>query len=1686
MKRRPQKRRGILLLIVLSLLVLFVLIGVTFVVVANQYTRSAIAAGKYEMTGDDPSQELDSALYSILRGSANPGDLTYRHSILSDLYGRDGFIGTVTAVAPEAQGEFLRIAFQTVGGSALRGSDYYAGSVLTLMDGNGRGHSTRVVRFNAFDPNVSGPTIVVTGFESLPNFAPKVSERFLVNGRPFNGTGDGYQPQAGSLRKTQTNYLAEVALLPNMRESQFFGSMLGDSDESWDAPDYQNYFLARIPTGANTSQRNDPLIPSFHRPFLINYWINRFEDGGLKWDGPDLDPFRNFIISRPLPRFHPLFTGSNPAFDRSFDTDGDGVPDAYDSDLDGDDAVDANLLSNLPILNGPWDVDNDNDGIADSIWVDLGMPVKMAPDGRLYKPLFAILCVDLDGRLNLNAHDNPVRVTLLQQPLQNQPNLAASPQSQLNEISNLTRGQGYGPAEIQLSGAVPDVWEIFENRYAEMTTSHLVPGSFNPQLDPLSAVKQWDMTNDYVNQARDGGSAYQSPSDLRGVGGVFLDHAGNPHYKLMGAQNETFDDPYETNLVTPNANDTTFTYAEQEQLLRAFDSDSMGIGSRLRDLFQAQWISDPHRLRRFTTHSFEIGTPNTVPPTESFRRIRDANDNRLLNPQVTVSDLVRARLIANGFANTDPLKVEEQVRLMVPSEIRQGRRMDVNRWLGNARDDNGNGVVDEPGEDSTSSRMWANTPFEANGQFAIDDPHYKPPNAIDATNVNNPHFAKQVYARQLYCLAMLLIDSRNGVASGQSGSDFVFESLIHNLNPNDSREITARRIAQWAINVVDFRDPDAIMTPFEFDLQPFDDDGWGVDDDFTSKKSNESDRGVVWGCEHPELIITETTAFHDRRVKDTDNDTTMTPRLPPDDADEEFVPDDDLDQYRIPQGSLFLELFCMRNRFQNNSQAPPELYVKNNNTGQVFLDLGRVVNGSPVWRVAIGDPPEPGNTTGENAVKLPAVPRQDRNYENNNNNQPFDPNDEALLAGLRSTGIPTATFERFVIFSNTIPTNVPAGTYYYNRRGWNTRLEPGQYAVIGPREITGLGSKRNAAPNTSSEISDQQIVLGPNAVAFPQTILNTNQNVENTNGPNLMNRRPVVGIIAAADIPLWNEPELLQYGAGLSVSEPLPAAYYQEPTWPDDGSELPSYYDNPEAPLNTLPDEPYDQRPGRPLEESPELLMTGTHEDFRVAVLQRLADPTKAYHPVRNPYVSLDAQTIDLTVFNGEDRSTADPPPEWDQWEAQYGDYDPSDDPDLAPEVIFRTRERGTPRIGVSMLWNPLTLPLQQAGQGPPPMQNNTYWSERLVHTLGHLNRSLYNGVYPARIAGITANADLKLRYIGDPQASHLFPWLVWNNRPFVSHFELMQVPSAPPWRLLYEFRGRNPRNNVDIYEESDGNFSHLLNFTQSKEGSSGTHANLSRLFDYLEVPSRFVGAEHWFNPATFSNIQNMTSPDLHGFATPFNRVSKFRNPGKVNINTIPDQTVWTGIEPSQPQKWNEIEQSLRGDLPTDKRPAFYSNPVRSASAADLMPLSELERDPVQATLLRSNDAGDEMLFSFELNESQRYNSPEHNSYFAYHRLQRLGNLLTTHSNVYAVWITVGYFEVHPWNPNNPLNTNLPPVIDAEHPDGYQLGLELGSDTGETRRHRAFYMIDRSIPVGFQPGENHNVDEAVVLRRMLE
>ena len=102
--------------------------------------------------------------------------------------------------------------------------------------------------------------------------------------------------------------------------------------------------------------------------------------------------------------------------------------------------------------------------------------------------------------------------------------------------------------------------------------------------------------------------------------------------------------------------------------------------------------------------------------------------------------------------------------------------------------------------------------------------------------------------------------------------------------------------------------------------------------------------------------------------------------------------------------------------------------------------------------------------------------------------------------------------------------------------------------------------------------------------------------------------------------------------------------------------------------------------------------------------------------------------------------------------------------------------------------------------------------------------------------------------------------------------------------------------------------------------------------------------------------------------------------------------------------------------------------------------------------------------------------NPAANPYFRIQNLQRLSNLLTTRSNVYAIWITIGYFEVTV-NPLGPTNV---------YPDGYVLGQEMGADTGEVTRHRAFYIYDRSIPVGFEPGQDHNFEDGLLLRRFIE
>ena len=52
--------------------------------------------------------------------------------------------------------------------------------------------------------------------------------------------------------------------------------------------------------------------------------------------------------------------------------------------------------------------------------------------------------------------------------------------------------------------------------------------------------------------------------------------------------------------------------------------------------------------------------------------------------------------------------------------------------------------------------------------------------------------------------------------------------------------------------------------------------------------------------------------------------------------------------------------------------------------------------------------------------------------------------------------------------------------------------------------------------------------------------------------------------------------------------------------------------------------------------------------------------------------------------------------------------------------------------------------------------------------------------------------------------------------------------------------------------------------------------------------------------------------------------------------------------------------------------------------------------------------------------------------------------------------------------------------------DVNRLGAEYKESSGENERYRAMFIIDRSIPVGFRPGEDLNARDTVIFERFYQ
>jgi hypothetical protein len=1740
---------------------------------------------------------------------------------------------------------------------------------------------------------------------------------------------------------------------------------------------------------------------------------------------------------------------------------------------------------NFPGPTGSWDVDNDNDGLTDSIWLDLGYDPEPGPDGRLYKPLFAILCVDMDGKLNLNAHGMTAHLDTLRYsgsvtgPFANGSGAASGSLTALNGASrNFTFGDGAGPAEVNLLPMLGRLYTktpplvtnvptapinysleyyqaLLQGTYLQANganASRYVNGRYgevdDPNLSlapsaassPFSAASiiggpqagrtlQFDplttYVNDPLNQARQFldrpflllnaalqppntpanslgiffdfiypnfqitpythvPSGSSNPYNLYGRGAPLLDLRGQPYYagttflpwnsavlnpNTNLAINDTVDDPYELDLsLTPQQNamivtaagnvsqiDAPFKPEELERVLRPNDVDAQALSSRLNDLIPLNVtaplqpnqlsLSRPERRHAITTNSNDLPVPgvtavdvqqlsdlttsayhqtiyNTTPTTLGGKSIVDMARARILarNPTWPAATAAQPnRLQYADLALFGSMMLGEgnnSVQPLLAPELVEGMRIDINRPVGNGIDDNGNGAVDEPYEVSAPTEALA-FPLANGASVAIsldlNNDGFLP--GTDPTFYSDAR-ARQLMARHLYVTMMLLIDDLNlqvqiFESSSQSPSFTNYSALTTTSSGTIPSQQLAYLVAQWAINVVDFRDADSIMTPFEFDLDPFtDDDGnplngtWDVNDIVTpfagpggfdpwtmqtlpgtySDTETVAWRGVVWGCERPELLLTETMAIHDRGTADTNqatalaggsSDTYVNVGGPPSDTT--------YDQVRRPRGSIIVELFNPNSplsapqgdMLQGTTSPVPS--TGGVNLTQVAFNPASPSVVSPVWRLAVTYSPAGYDAyAGAPGGMLPLDPRVPT--------------------------LPATYIHRVAYFAPIIPgttalgvTEVPLARSFFADPTLVTApviVQPNSYALVAPGVVdprpgsamTGIAalyfggrnstSDSTVGPNGKQNLYHNYLELnpfgptavgmyanfgagaagGPGGAVLPFVATVPQQNIKNVVGlplATLYLNGPAVQVASQL-------PPTTANSVRFSLSEPE-AGYPQMPTligtttaannpstW-DDGF----YYLTGGAAAGQYPNTPFDY-PGNPSvpTPNPNVSPDGTILNYTTIYLQRLANPMAPWDAYANPYIIVDSMPLDLTSYTGE--NVTPPAMSVTPQEPAYGSAVAT-----VAGMGFDARSRGqipgasgtlangatdTPNIWTTASTTPLNWSTKSGPGGPAsvaplaslPLQyttfgflNQTYWLTSAGAPAGNTSNTTlatnwYAGFYSPLVSDVNAQARLAsaasqvsyggvnmspTQYYGDPILP--FPWLVWNNRPFISQYELMLVPSSSPASLVGDFgllgyahtnyynstsltnvdqwtpytTGYSPYNPVAGVEPISstgtsatlavplGPFQHLLNFydstiTNATIGTTRTDTNVAnpanffRIFEYLNSPSPYSGTQNLLNPAAMSGVVS----GLHWFHPPFNWQSQYRDPGRINLNTVFDPIVFQGLMDDYPQwqygagspatswqlLWQGLVDTRRGYsvagyttatsltayqtpgtagstmLPNltlfnlaapaalPMFPTYFANPFRPEGAGLLEPPVRNTNSPnllyqtmtmqqpagqsINTTMLRAASSaaypGTQAtgttpvpLFGAttfdQANQAATYTSntgtapwrqAARNAYFQYQAQQRLGNLVTNRSNVYGIWITVGYFEA------------LPVLPSSANPDGYQLGQEKGSDTGTTDRHRAFFMFDRSIPMGFQRGEDLNVENGMLVERMIE
>ncbi len=1807
-----RKQNGVILLVVLSALTFFSILVAAYLVFSNQSRDASLALAKRSTRAPDVEWIMNEALMTLVRGTDDEFSPFYGEDLLSDYYGHDGLTLRVRDGVETASDKpnfkldsdgtgIIRIPIQfappgasvNLRPSALRPlNDALAGRLITFVEGPLTNRTYRIVRSRFFKgittkdglPDglpLNGECIYIDlcGNEEAPdapledeeapdaplediaelfyknNETPPYSKGYaaVVNGIPRNSMGVGID-QDGASKKTGRNQSfivpdpdtgediessgfglnLEQALQPN-----HFGRLLskkdetdGDFDEDYDAADFNNWWLSH-----RDEEDGEITIPSFHRPSVINYILNTPNATALAPGSRE-----NLMVSlqratfRPLPLFkgatpggtiNQRFTGGNSNYALR-------TPGPFRNEFYMQQLLAALIKPRDSDDNPSWDVDNDGDGKGDSIWVDLGLPTFVSPEGKLIRPLVAPMIEDLGARLNLNAHG-----TYQLNSINGQAGLPgnngarwAGPNPAGENPTDLFRGLGWGPAEVTIGRrngvAGTELNRLVLDRYRYGNEKQLSGVGLSGR-DALDSLRFGFRPPKHT---ANGGFGYST--DPLGMTGTAIGLSGHllmaPHLSLP---NENIDNPYEQDPTGKLAGDTNYSFSDLEPLLRSNDFDSDLLPTGLRD-----------RLQTLISNNYEYEHSFTAKSTSSDHPVSSLVD--------LIEDINGSTVTYNNA----------QVAALVAPELRLGRKLDVNRAIGNLFDDDSNGTIDEPLESETSAfPVFGGYPpnfpedFKTTPDYLWDE---KPPAAGEI-----PVDGRQLLARHLYVLLMALSrDLDSPARKSKLPSDLIKDA--------DSDAYRARRLAQWAVNVVDYKDPDAIMTRFVFDPSPFDAEGWNPPEPPTSEV-------VVWGTEAPELLFSETLAFHDIRVRNTNKEAGPEPdeeKFSKKTDDHPDATDDNSDQVRVPQGSLFIELYNPRPAYKDEDllqttkpSLPAEFY---NERGELILGaaapkVGKPASpGAPIWRIAISEPHyHNGEFLPENN---PSVIAQDIHY---GDAASFDPTDPLEINSTAATRPGSLKLDRFIFFgSKPDRPGVKVGTAWdefddsdeirsvyidniQDMRGKENSvffasgsgsLEPGQFLVLGPRKTTYFGSQLNLAGESLP--SEQKLILDGGSFVHQSS---PTPKVTSDDQPRGSRRTPIFGeyytkpktLIVKSFLPTgW--PSLAfaknpdDAAVGLNVSEPLHNDYYTAiPTCryrSGDDSPYPlqdAYHDldNPNDVTHRPRDEPFDVNNamgidvggilGDVLEDSVNDPKLGTFPQYCSAFLQRLANPLIPYHPETNPYRTVDWIPIDLTVFSGEanEKATGQENTEYAKrsrqrtgrsnntlfsYETNQVDFTELRQIDAAGTSFFHLdsdaiiyNSLGFLNTATSLIDpNPLPPPNPPIPLPPDPKyaqrgsSNGPYSLQEDLRFKGFTEPL-------GKVGGDFTGLDHDRNLPATTYALH--PWL---NRPFASHLELMMVPACSAGRLFEEFAINDsdpdvyPSDSTDVDTNvalSRAPFPHLLNFFHSGKTANPSH-EFSRIFDFVHTLPRFRGEVELISPSrNVPEISDLLKP-------PFNIAYDNQRQGTINLNTVSSKVAWYGLMQAHmnANEWldgtgtkfdiKKLIDTRRGYVPTtsevpftnggtdinydSKRlnkdfPTQFAGVFRSATTGTKGITDRLNRSAVEAGLLRPEFSDPQLpFFVRNTDPSKPALNRWRNPFVRYQTLMRMPNLVSDNSQVFLIRMTMGFFEVD---------------AASQH-----LGREYNAESGNAKRYRGTFVIDRSIPVGFSPGQDLNTRNTII------